>query len=190
MARPREFETQEAVDLGMHLLWERGYEATSLDDLLAAMKLSKSSFYETFGSKHEFLITALTRYIDLVIGQLEEDLQQGSARVAISRSFERMLPSREASPQGCFVHNCAMELAQRDPEARAKVSEGLNRLERGYYRAVLRGQERGEFRRKQDARVLARFLVSSLNGIQVFARAGFERKDLHQIVAFALGMVS
>ncbi len=54
MARPREFETEEALDRGMHLLWTRGYESTSLDDLLASMGISKSSFYDTFGTKHDF----------------------------------------------------------------------------------------------------------------------------------------
>jgi TetR/AcrR family transcriptional regulator, transcriptional repressor for nem operon len=186
MARPREFETEVALEQGMHLLWAQGYEATSLEDLLVAMDLSKSSFYETFGSKHDFLIAALTRYIDIVLGQLANDLREGLARDAIARSFEVMLPSPEVSARGCFVQNCAIELAQRDPDARAKVREGLQRLEDGYYRAVRRGQQSGEFARSQDARALARFLVSSLNGLRVLARAGFARKDLQQVVEVTL----
>lgn len=190
MARPREFETEEALNRGMHLLWAQGYEATSLEDLLATMNLSKSSFYATFGSKHDFLLAALTQYIDVVIGRLARDLQEGSARDAISRSFEAFLPPRGDSANGCFLQNCAIELAQHDPEARAKVLAGSRRLEQGYYRAVLRGQERGEFEGKQDARLLGRFLVSGLNGIQVLARAGFQRKDLHQIAETTLGLIA
>jgi len=88
MSRPREFEPEEALDRGMKLLWARGYEATSLDHLLAAMKLSKSSFYETFGSKHDLLIASLKRYIETVLGQLARDLEIGSARNASGlRSF-------------------------------------------------------------------------------------------------------
>lgn len=189
MPRPKEFEREDVLDRGMHLLWAQGYEATSLDDLLAAMSLSKSSFYETFGSKHDFLMVALTRYIDEVLGQLAQDLQEGPAREAISRSFQRMLPSRDSSAPGCFVQNCAIELAHRDPEARAKVSEGLKRLEEGYYRAVLRGQQCGEIARRLDARTLAQFLVSSLNGVQVLAHAGLERKALQQIAKFTLSCI-
>ena len=190
MPRPREFEEEDVLDRGMHLLWDQGYEATSLDDLLAAMNLSKSSFYETFGSKHSFLMAALTRYIDVILGQLSDDLQQGSVRDAISRSFERMLPSRQTPPHGCFVQNCAIELAHRDPDARAKVRDGLKRLEEGYYRAVVRGQQRNEIASKQNARALARFLVSNLNGILVFARAGLDHKDLHRMVEVALGFIA
>ena len=189
MSRPREFEPEEALDRGMKLLWARGYEATSLDHLLAAMKLSKSSFYETFGSKHDLLIASLKRYIEIVLGQLARDLEIGSARNAIVRSFERMVLRDGTAQNGCFVQNCAIELAQRDPEARQIVSEGLQRLEDGYYRAVLRGQERGEFDRDRDARVIARFLLTTLNGLQVLARAGFDRKELKRIVNLSLKLL-
>jgi TetR/AcrR family transcriptional repressor of nem operon len=186
MARPREFDFDGVLDQGMQLLWSRGYEATSLDELLSAMCLSKSSFYETFGSKHDFLLTALTRYIDVILGQLAKDLEAGSARTAITRSFEQILPTTGKPQLGCFVQNCAIELAQRDPEAQAKVRDGLKRLEEGYYRAVLRGQQNGELTHKQNARTLARYLASSYNGLQVMARSGFDRKALREVVQVVL----
>ena len=55
------------------------------------MHLSKSSFYDTFGSKHNFLLTALTHYSDVIVGQIAGDLQKGSALAAISRSFDLAL---------------------------------------------------------------------------------------------------
>lgn len=185
MARPREFETDVALDRGMHLLWAHGYEATSLDDLLHVMGLSKSSFYETFGTKHDFLMAALTRYIDVVLGQLGRDLAEGPARRAIVRVFEAALPSGRG-PRGCFVQNCAIEMAHRDPAAADKVRQGLKRLEEGFYRAVVRGQDTGEFSRDRDARVMARYLVGSLNGVQVLVRAGLDGKHLHQIIDVTL----
>lgn len=189
MPRPREFDPEEVLDQGMQLLWARGYEATSLEDLLAAMKLSKSSFYETFGSKHELLMASLKRYIETVLGQLARDMEVGSARSAIARSFEFSLQRRGAAQPGCFLQNCAIELAARDPEAQQSVSEGLKRLEDGYYRAVLRGQEDGEFDGKEDPRALARFLLSSLNGLQVLAKAGINRSKLQQVADLTIKLL-
>lgn len=189
MARPRAFKIEDALDKGMQLLWSRGYEATSLEDLLSAMRLSKSSFYDTFKSKHEFLLAALTQYTDEVLGQLAKDLEEGSARAAISRSFELALPTPGKQHRGCFIQNCAIELAQHDPQAQAKVRHGLKRIEDGYYRAVLRGQQSGEFAPGQNARALARYLASSLNGLLVLARSGFERAALREIVGITLSAI-
>lgn len=186
MPRPREFEMEDVLDRGMHLLWTQGYEATSLDDLLKTMHLSKSSFYETFGTKHDFLIAALTRYLHVVVGNLTEDLRQGPAREAISRCFEAMLPAEGQSSRGCLVQNCAIELAHGDPDVRQKVREGWRLLEDGFFRAVVRGQQNGELNPKRDARGMARFLLSSLNGIQVQARAGTSRNYINQIIQVTL----
>ena len=62
MARPREFDVDDALDRAMNVFWAKGYEATSMSDLMAAMDLSKSSLYDTFGSKHELFLSALQRY--------------------------------------------------------------------------------------------------------------------------------
>ena len=62
MARCREFDSDEALDQALNAFWLKGYAATSMTDLLAAMGLSKSSFYDCFGSKREVLLAALSRY--------------------------------------------------------------------------------------------------------------------------------
>jgi TetR/AcrR family transcriptional regulator, transcriptional repressor for nem operon len=186
MARPKEFDTEQALDTGMHLLWRSGYETTSLDDLVSAMRLSKSSFYGTFGSKREFLLAALTRYTDVILHQLATDLERGSARVAITRSLKTAVRESGDSPRGCFVQNCAIELAHRDGEVQAKVRQAFDRLEEGYRRAIVRGQRTSEFGRHRDARMLARYLVMSLNGIQFFSRAGTKSGYLEEIVPVIL----
>ena len=160
MARPREFDREQALDRGMRAFWSRGYEATSLDDLLKATDLSRSSFYAAFGSKHEMLLTSLDRYIDTVLAALLEALEQGSARSAIRHNIERVLAQLPAG-KTCFLHNCAIEVARRDSQSRVRVRRGIERLEQGYHDAVVRGQHSGEFRKDGDARTLAKYLVAN-----------------------------
>ena len=187
MARPREFDLPAAVARGTHLLWSKGYEATSLDDLLAAMGIGKSSFYSQFRGKRDFLFKAIEHYSDYAVDELFGGLAEGSARAAIARTFEQVIDS--AGREGCFLQNCAIELAHRDPEARVAVRRGMRRLEKAYYKAVVRGQETGEIRKTADALILARYLAASLNGLQPLARVERDRRALTDVAHTALSVL-
>jgi TetR/AcrR family transcriptional repressor of nem operon len=186
MARPREFDTEEALNRGMQVFWRKGYESTSLDDLLGAMRLSRSSFYTAFGSKHDFLIAAINHYTSHILEEFASALDQGSARDAIARTFNSVIDRSGRTPAGCFVHNCTVELAHRDPRVRSAVRRGLRQLEDAYCRAIKRGQKTGEIPHSLDARAQARYLTSALNGLQVLARTETDRASLSEVAKIAL----
>ena len=90
MGRPREFNADEALDRALHVFWTKGYAATSMQDLLDAMGLSKSSFYEFFGSKHDAFMAALRRYGDREVARLDATVCSGGcARRLIEIQRER-----------------------------------------------------------------------------------------------------
>ena len=187
MPRPREFDLPTAVDRGTHLLWSKGYEATSLDDLLLAMGIGKSSFYAVFRGKRDFLFKALDHYSDQVVDMLFRDAARGSARAAIAKTFESVI--ERAGMEGCFLQNCAIELAHRDAETRVAVRRGLRRLEKAYYDTVVRGQKTGEIRKTADALTLSRYLTASLNGLQTLARVERDRNVLRQVAQTSLSVL-
>jgi TetR/AcrR family transcriptional repressor of nem operon len=170
MARLREFDYEQVLDGALQLFWCGGYEATSLDGLLNEVGLSKSSFYGTFGSKHEMLLTALDRYIETVVQANIDDLRRGPPRAAIIRSFEKILGFQPAS-KTCFLQVCAIERGGHDQLVRMRVRRGLELLEEAYRDTIVRGQEAGQFAADADARVLSTFLVANLYGLQVLGRA-------------------
>jgi TetR/AcrR family transcriptional repressor of nem operon len=189
MARLREFDYEQVLDGALQLFWRGGYEATSLDRLLGAVGLSKSSFYGAFGSKHEMLLASLDRYIETVLQANIEDLRRGSARAAIARSFEKILGFQPSS-RTCFLQVCAIELAGHDQLVRMRVRRGLELLEEAYRDAIMRGQTAGEFAAGGDARALSMFLVANLYGLQVLGRANLgtdARKKTLAIILDALG---
>jgi hypothetical protein len=104
--------------------WRDGYEATSLENLLATTGLSKSSLYGTFGSKHAFLMACLDRYVDTVPRGNIADLRRGPPAAAIARSYEKVL-GLSASSKLCFLQVCATELAWRDQPVRSRVRRGF-----------------------------------------------------------------
>ncbi len=193
MGRPREFNAEEALEQAMGVFWVKGYEATSLQDLIGAMEISKSSFYETFGSKHELFLAAIEHYMDTRTEHVVNLLDgEPSGKTAVEKIFRVIMESEMASGEvrGCFLCNCAIEISQRDPAAAEYVTRGMERIEEAFFRAVRRGQESGEIPVERDPRALARFLVSSENGLIVMAKAnrgGDVMADVARTVLAALG---
>lgn len=173
----------------MHVFWARGYDGTSLCDLMDAMGISKSSLYETFGSKHDLFLASLDHYRDNVIGLLAVKLAAAeSPRAAIAASLRLVLDedTRPGKPQGCFVGRCAVEIAGRDLAAATRVASGMEQTVAAFHQAVLRAQALGEIPADRDARALARYLVSSLNGLRVMAEAKADRAALEDVVRLTL----
>jgi len=189
MGRPREFDTDAALERAMQVFWARGYDGTSLCDLIEAMGISKSSFYEAFGSKHDLFLSSLDRYRDNVIGLLAAKLESAnSPRAAIADALALALdadtePNR---PHGCFVSRCAMELAGRDLAAASRIAAGMERTVEAFRGAVVRAQELGEIPADRDAQALARYLVSSMNGLQIMAEAKADRATLKDVIRLTL----
>jgi len=189
MARPREFDTTEALNQAMHVFWTKGYEATSLCDLLGAMGLSKSSFYDTFGSKHEVFLSAIEHYKKTVTAKVSAVSEVDSpARKLIESLFERAVRrmTEEGGQRGCFLNNCAVEVALHDPAAAKLIGGGITLMEDTLFALVERGQAEGNIARDKDARALARYLTSSINGLMVIGKANPDRENLSDIARIAL----
>ena len=118
MGRPRQFVPAEALGSALEVLWEKGYEATSLDDLTAAMHLSRSSFYACFGSKHAVMIAAVRHYADTLFATLETIASSMPAREAV-HAVLAAIADVGAGRRGCFFVNSVTELAPRDAELAA-----------------------------------------------------------------------
>lgn len=113
MGRPRQFVPAEALRDALEVFWEKGYQATSLDDLTAAMHLSRSSFYACFGSKHAVMLAAVELYADELFDRLEAMASSMPALEAI-HAVLAAIAEVDAGRRGCFFVNCVTELAPHD----------------------------------------------------------------------------
>ena len=189
MARPREFDSTEALGKALDLFWTKGYEATSLNDLVLSMGLSKSSFYLTFGSKHDVFLSSIEHYNNTMTAQIVSVAQlESPARKLISSLFNRAISrvSEEGGLRGCFLNNCAVEVAYKDAKAARKINSGFRLVEETFFLLVQRGQLEGDINKSKDARALARYLNSSLNGLFVSAKANYSQNSLGDIVQLSL----
>jgi TetR/AcrR family transcriptional repressor of nem operon len=187
--RPLAYDPETALDAAMHLFWRQGYKATSLQDLLQAMGLSKSSFYQAFGSKKALFLRCVDRYSRKVAGRLRGWLAESRSGLDF---IERILLAAGAEAEkseprrGCLLMNTATELAQQDPVIAARVSEGFVGLGEIFAEAVRRGQREGEITTEENAGNLADYLVCSLGGIRAVVKGGADEVKVKGTVAVIL----
>jgi TetR/AcrR family transcriptional regulator, transcriptional repressor for nem operon len=189
VARTKEFEPDRALDSAMDLFWRQGYEATSVHDLLAEMGIGRGSMYDTFGDKHTLFLAALDRFEETRVSRADGILaSSASALEGIRRLFETTIEGLVSYEprRGCLLANTAVELAPHDEEVAGRISRYVRRTEDAFERALVRGRAAGEVPANKDPKALARFLVSTLHGVRVLARAGVDRAVLDDSVRTAL----
>jgi TetR/AcrR family transcriptional repressor of nem operon len=189
VARPKEFARDEVLDRAMHAFWSRGYEATSIQHLVARMGIQRGSLYATFGDKRGLFFAAIDRYDRVVTARLLAALEgPGSGKDAIRRFFRLKveLALERGRPRGCLVTNSTAELASRDRGTATRVGGVLTKIETAFHRAVVRAQRAGEIDPARSPRALARYLTSSAQGLSVMAKAFPERAVLEDIVRVIL----
>lgn len=156
MVRGKEFDDLAVVRAARDLFWERGYASTSLSDLLTATGLSKSSLYQTYGSKRGLFGRAAANYTDEFVGLRLAPLGAPDAGVAeVVACFDGLIEYLRSAPQaqvrwGCMMVNIAVGLADLDEAAAVVVREFQRRMCDGYARALAGAVEDPE----RTARVL------------------------------------
>lgn len=194
MARPKEFDPQTALVAAMELFRRQGYEATSVQDLVDALGINRSSMYAAYGSKHDLYLKALDLYCAVEADRAQQSLAEsdGAPALPVLRAF--LLSYVEAALAdpvrgGCMVTHGVLERLPGDAKAAERLGGALGSLEEAFAYLLLRARVAGELDPSVDVRATARFLVTLTQGLRVMERAaGLEY--LTQVVDQALGGLS
>lgn len=188
MARPKSFDRDVALRRAMDLFWTQGYEATSTEDLLAAMGIGRQSMYDTFGDKHRLYLEALRLYRDEQRGSLEESLASGGGGLAsVAAALATLAAADDPSrPRGCMLVNATTERAGCDADVRDIVSANVTDCELLFEHAVRAAVAAGELPAGVDVTSAARFLMSTVQGMRVSAKAGVPPEGLRAVARLAV----
>lgn len=178
MARPREFDMDQAVAAATGVFWQRGYEGAALPDLTQGMGISRGSLYKAFGSKNALFVAALARYdrdaVSPAVELLLERSRGGAERIAaVFRAAADA--ARAGDRRGCLLCNTAVE-AGTSPEIRAAIGAMLGRIKDAFATALEALVLDPEIRRGR-----ARALTSAYIGLRVMARGGEEQPVLDAV---------
>jgi len=189
MPRAKEFEPEAAMQSAMELFWQKGYEATSMRDLLGGMGIGRGSFYDTFGDKRTLFLATLDHFEQTRTAWVLEVLEESESpletiRYVFERSVDNLVGFEPR--RGCLLANTAVELAPHDPEVAERISRYVRRTEDAFEKALQRARRAGDVPEHKVPRALARFLVNNLHGLRVMARSGADRETLEDTVGLVL----
>ncbi|GGQ45728.1 TetR family transcriptional regulator [Streptomyces mutabilis] len=193
VARTKEFDPDAALQSALELFWRRGYEATSVADLVEHLGIGRASIYATFGSKHELYLKAMDRYVESRDPLLLAELSQPGPALPAVRAVVRRFAAEAASPKGrlngCFVTNTAAELAPHDTAAARRVEMSWEHVETLLHSSLVRARAQGELPEDRDPRALARMLLVLLQGVRIVGKASDDPARVRDAAEQALALL-
>lgn len=189
--RPIEYDEKNVVLNAQRIFWEKGYVATSLNDLKNATKLGSGSLYNAFkGGKKELFSKAIQqRRIDFEDFKIE--LSKSDNPLGVVKDFFLKLADNNAEVhrRGCIIANSVTELSFIDEDLENEALKILLEVEDMFTEVILYAQNHNQTSNKTNARVLGRYLVTLWNGLNVTRRMHTEASTLKSLIKFQLSVI-
>ena len=192
MARTREFNEIEVLDKAVELFWKKGYTATSANDLVKGLGLSRSSIYSTFTDKRTLYIRALDQYKKRYVNAMLQMVKQSNDLPKTIAQIFQMIVDQDITakiPKGCFMVNTSVELGPHDQQIAKIVSDHEANVEATFEVAILKGQEKGQISKTHSAKALARFLYNNISGLRVAVKSKVGKATLDDIIKVSMSVL-
>lgn len=180
MPRRKEFDREEVLMKAMTAFRDKGYEATSIEELVRRMGINRFSLYQTFKSKHDLFVQALQAYYEKVALPFFARLRDSDEGLRVLETTLMKMVSRiktGESPNGCLLCNTMAELgAKKDERTAAILARYLNRVENDFHAALVRAKALREISVDVNARERAKVLVGYATGLLSLAKVLNERE--------------
>lgn len=190
MPRVKLFDKDDVLEKAMLLFWNKGYHATSIQDLVNALGINRGSLYDTFGGKKNLFEQALALYCNQNIKITREFLQsEKSVKVAIKKLFQVFIDDSVEDKKGCFVVNTTTELSCEDDIINTALLYNKDNFEAMFLECLKKGQKSGEISQNKDIKSLSYMIYVLFSGIRVVARLEKDNQRLHKLSNVVLSLL-
>jgi TetR/AcrR family transcriptional regulator, transcriptional repressor for nem operon len=193
MPRNKAFSEATALEHAMLVFWKKGYNATSMEDLVTAMGINRASLYDTFGDKKQLYMAALRQFQKDSQRQNNSILAQKnqSPRAKLTAILNNQLEQslQDTEHKGCMIANATAEMALLDAEVCQLVTQNKCAVEALFEQLIAEGQSKGEFFPHINPPSGAAFLVNFLNGMRVVGKTKPDAQTMRESLALALSVL-
>lgn len=165
MPRPREFDYDDKLAAARNLFWKKGYNATSMSDLVDTMQINRSSLYLTYGNKHDLFLKSLSNYIQMKNLQYSEASNKGKDSLEAVANVINSVCESALLDNNCLFTNSIFELALTDEKVNRLIKNQSLKAVELFEKLLKQAKEEGSLESQKDPLALAHFLVSGLVSI-------------------------
>ena len=192
MPKVVQFNREETLENVLKVFWEKGYMATSMQDIVDASGLNRSSIYNSFGSKEALYLEALKQY------QIHQKSYTAACRACspsafqqLKAFFDNMIPSilDDKNPKSCFYLNAATELNSLDANAKQLLQGNKEQFEGMLKDLVVIAQAAGEIKASLDPSATAALLYNLISGIRINSSLNPDRTYLQNLIDTTFQMI-
>jgi TetR/AcrR family transcriptional repressor of nem operon len=189
--RPQKFDEELVLNKAQQVFWEKGYSATSLDEVLAAMGIGSGSFYNSFkGGKKQLYMNVLRQRRD-ALKEFRANAEASSNPIELIRDFFRGLADADKTThlRGCLIANTVTEMAFLNDDIENEAVNILKETEQFYTETIKTAQANGQLKNQTDAAVLGRYLITLWNGLNVTRRMYPDNLILKDLIEMQLKII-
>jgi len=193
MARPTEYDREEVLDQAMHAFWDKGYNATSMSELVEVTNLKPGSLYGAFSSKEELFLVVLDHYGQNSRESIQATLTGSKSPLDGIRNCFVKIAKEISSPGGrhsCFLVNTVLELSRQNKNIQERVNLHLTATESLFREALEAAQDAGEISSEKNPKILASFLMCGVWGLRVLGETAPSPKRSRDVVNQMLSILN
>lgn len=190
MARSKEFNPEERLEKARDLFREKGYHATSMQDLVETMKLNRGSIYDTYGDKHALFLQCLANYADETMKVYKAAAAGAKSPIqAIAQIIHKAVEKSLADGKSCMVVKTSFELEGMDKAAHDIIRSQGEALTRVFESLLKQAQEAGEISPDKDPNLVAIFIVSNFTGFWQLNISKGDPKLIHRLADYLIQLI-
>jgi TetR/AcrR family transcriptional regulator, transcriptional repressor for nem operon len=193
MPRIKAFDETEIIEKAKNLFQLKGYEGTSMQDLIDALGISRSSLYDTFGDKHQLYLKTLNAYCQ----------ENAYALVAKAENIENPLAfiqdiftsiieqsKKDIEKRGCYVVNAIVEFSERNTDVTQIVDANNKAFEKMLEKLIAKAQLQKQIAADKNPKQISKFLFTTIYGLRVSSKSNTSIKELKDVAAMALSILN
>lgn len=156
------------LQVGLDLVWSRGFNGTGVEAILKEAKIPKGSFYNFFSSKEEFSLAVIDKFVAVRSEELSHILNDASlpAIERVKKSFEAIITAFEENGcyKGCLLGNLGQEMSDQSEKVRQRLEQSLQLWETRFSDVLIQAQNEGSIPAHIDTNMLAENMIASFQG--------------------------